>query len=53
MTLGQNQLADWQSVTELGRFPALSELRLSGNPLFDRTRSGGRFEVRTLEKRDL
>ena len=45
MTLGQNQLTEWSSINALGRFPSLGEMRLTGNPLFDNARSGGRFEV--------
>lgn len=38
--------ASWASVDELGRFPLLHELRLTGNPLLESAKAGGRFEVR-------
>lgn len=43
--LGQCQLSRWQHVDELDKFPALKELRLSGNPVLANAKSGGRFEV--------
>ncbi|KAG2428537.1 hypothetical protein HYH02_014341 [Chlamydomonas schloesseri] len=43
--LGGCGIADWASVNELDRFPALKELRLSGNPVLQTSKTGGRFEV--------
>jgi hypothetical protein len=46
LLLGNCRLSDWSAIDELNRFPALRELRVSGNPLLAATRGGGRFEVR-------
>jgi hypothetical protein len=46
LLLGGCQIASWADVNQLDRFPALRELRLSGNPLVAGAKSGGRFEVR-------
>jgi hypothetical protein len=35
-------------VDELDKLPRLRELRLSGNPLVEEAKSGGRFEVRPV-----
>lgn len=44
--LGGCQLSGWANVDQLDRFPApLRELRLSGNPLLQGAKAGGRFEV--------
>uniref|UniRef100_A0A061RZB9 Tubulin-specific chaperone e-like n=1 Tax=Tetraselmis sp. GSL018 TaxID=582737 RepID=A0A061RZB9_9CHLO len=45
ITLGRNRIGSWSSIDALDRFPSLGELRLSGNPLLEGARSGGRFEV--------
>ncbi|KXZ50051.1 hypothetical protein GPECTOR_18g31 [Gonium pectorale] len=43
--LGGCGVADWRSVDQLDRFPALAEVRLTGNPVLAQSRTGGRFEV--------
>jgi hypothetical protein len=45
LLLGECQLAAWSSVTELDRFPALCESRLTNNPFLTDNRSGGRYEM--------
>lgn len=45
LNLGGNQITQWASVDALDVFPALSELRLSGNPLLPATAADARFEV--------
>lgn len=47
LILGGNKLDAWESVDALARFPALEELRLSGNPLF----GGSGSAVSTLNAR--
>ena len=39
-----NRISDWATVQSLAELPLLSDLRLSGNPLFT-TGGGERFEV--------
>lgn len=34
-----------QDVDQLDRLPRLQELRLTGNPLLEQSKTGGRFEV--------
>ncbi len=43
---GECRISSWASVDELGRFPALRELRLTDNPLMADAKTGARFEVR-------
>jgi hypothetical protein len=45
LLLGSCQLRSWSSVDQLDLFPSLQELRISGNPLLEGAKSGGRFEV--------
>jgi hypothetical protein len=45
LLLGSCSLRGWSAVDALDAFPALRELRLSGNPLLEGAKSGGRFEV--------
>jgi len=45
LLLGGCKIASWRDVDEINKFPALRELRLSGNPLVADAKSGGRFEV--------
>lgn len=44
--LGGCALDSWADVDQLDRFPALTEVRLTGNVLMQRHKTGGRFEVR-------
>ncbi len=46
LLLGRNRIADWASVDQLDRFPALVDTRLTDNPLLDSLGSSGRYEVR-------
>ncbi|KAG1669876.1 hypothetical protein FOA52_012465 [Chlamydomonas sp. UWO 241] len=39
------QLANWDQMHELDKFPSLRELRVTGNPVLGLSKSGGRFEV--------
>lgn len=43
--LGNARISSWASVDQLALFPSLAELRLSGNPVTEDAKSGGRFEV--------
>jgi Leucine-rich repeat (LRR) protein len=45
LLLGSCVLRSWGALDALDAFPALRELRLSGNPLLEGAKSGGRFEV--------
>ena len=45
LLLGGCRLASWRDVDALDAFPALRELRLSGNPLFEGPAAGARFEA--------
>jgi hypothetical protein len=45
LLLGGCRIGSWADVDQLDCFPALRELRLSGNPLVAGAKSGGRFEV--------
>ncbi len=45
LLLGDNALAAWADVQALDAWPALSELRLSGNPVLRGAAGGGRYEV--------
>ncbi|EFJ23244.1 hypothetical protein SELMODRAFT_175129 [Selaginella moellendorffii] len=40
LLLGKNQLADWESVDALDKFPNLTEVRLSENPIADTSKGG-------------
>jgi Leucine-rich repeat (LRR) protein len=41
LLLGDCSISSWADIDQLNRFPALCELRLSGNPLFSTEASGG------------
>jgi Leucine-rich repeat (LRR) protein len=45
LLLGNNKIDSWDSVEALASFPSLTELRLSGNPLFPNGAMEKRFEV--------
>ena len=45
LLLRDNQLSTWADVDSLNRLPNLADLRLSGNPILNDARGGGRFEV--------
>ncbi|GAX83880.1 hypothetical protein CEUSTIGMA_g11305.t1 [Chlamydomonas eustigma] len=45
LLLGKCNLSDWMHVDQLGLFPVLKELRITGNPVLALSKSGGRFEV--------
>jgi Leucine-rich repeat (LRR) protein len=43
--LASCQLSSWSDVDALHHFPALRELRLTGNPILATAKGGGRYEV--------
>jgi hypothetical protein len=45
LLLGDNALSAWADVQALDAWPALAELRLSGNPVLRAAAGGGRYEV--------
>lgn len=45
MLLRDNQLSSWGDVDSLNRLVALTDLRLTGNPIVNDARGGGRYEV--------
>lgn len=45
LLLRDNQLSTWADVDSLNRLPNLADLRLTGNPILNDARGGGRFEV--------
>ncbi|KAI8467428.1 MAG: hypothetical protein J3K34DRAFT_523747 [Monoraphidium minutum] len=45
LLLGGCRVGSWRDVDELDGLPRLRELRLSGNPLVDDAKGGGRFEI--------
>ena len=44
--LRDNKLSSWGDVDSLNRLTALTDLRLTGNPILNDVRGGGRYEVR-------
>jgi hypothetical protein len=45
LLLGHNEVADWAAVDQLDLFPALRDVRLTGNPVLRTEAGGGRFQV--------
>ena len=43
--LRDNKLSSWGDVDSLNRLTALTDLRLTGNPILNDARGGGRYEV--------
>ena len=43
--LRDNQLSSWGDVDSLNQLASLTDLRLSGNPILNDARGGGRYEV--------
>ena len=50
LNLGNNIITGWAAVDALSGLPALSELRLSGNPLLPAAAPDARYEVLTQHR---
>lgn len=47
--LRDNKLSSWGDVDSLNRLTALTDLRLTGNPILNDAHGGGRYEVRHIK----
>ena len=45
LNLGDNRICNWASVDALAGFPALADVRLTGNPVVPQAEADARYEV--------
>ena len=45
LNLGDNRIGSWLSVDALASFPALTDVRLTGNPVIPQAEADARYEV--------